>query len=136
MARILAIDYGAKRTGLAATDPLQIIASPLHAVLTSELFDFLASYLSTEEVETIVVGYPTRDDGSPTSNTPGVVQFVKELRNKYPKMDIALQDEWNTSKDAVMSMVKGGTRKKYRRNKMNVDKISATLIRQYYLQNK
>jgi putative Holliday junction resolvase len=136
MSRWLAVDYGTKRTGLAVTDPLKIIASPLQGLQTHDLFDFLKDYLSKEHVELLVVGYPTRDDGTPTSNTPHVEAFVKRFKKLFPTIPVALQDEWNTSNDAMRSMVSSGTKKKNRRNKLNVDVMSATLILQSYMESK
>lgn len=135
MGRILAVDYGTKRTGLAVTDPLQIIATPLEGLRTHDLFDFLENYFRKEDVEKVVVGYPTRDDGSPTSNTPHVEAFVNRFKKVFPSIPLALQDEWNTSNDAVRSMIAGGTKKKNRRNKLNVDVMSATIILQAYMES-
>ncbi len=134
MARLLAIDYGTKRTGLAVSDPLQIIASPLTAVRTHELMSFIEDYVQKEDVESFVVGWPTKDDGSPTNNTRHVDVFVKALKKKFPHIALALQDEWNTSNMALESMIKGGVKKKDRRNKMNIDKTSAVLILQAYME--
>lgn len=136
MARILAIDYGAKRTGLAITDPLQIIATPLEAVLTTKLFDHLKDYFKKEEVETVVIGWPTQDDGSDTNNTPLVRQFIDSFKKSFPGIPIEIQDEWGTSKEAQRSMIAGGVRKMNRRDKFMVDKVSATLILQSYLEKR
>ncbi|MBV6647614.1 MAG: Holliday junction resolvase RuvX [Cyclobacteriaceae bacterium] len=134
MARILAIDYGAKRTGLAVTDPLQIISSPLEGVHTHILFDFLKGYFGQEEVEKVVVGWPTQDDGSDTNNTPLVRAFVNRFKKLFPTMEVVLHDEWGTSKMAMQSMIAAGAKRKDRRKKINVDKVSATLILQSYLE--
>lgn len=136
MGRILAIDYGTKRTGLAATDPLQIISSPLTAIPTHELIDYLKRYFEKEDVDTVVVGWPTKDDGSPTNNTKNVEAFVNRFRKVFPSMDIVLHDEWNTSNMAMSSMIAGGMKKKDRRNKLNVDKLSAAIILQNYMESK
>ena len=136
MARILAIDYGAKRTGLAATDPLQIIASPLAGVATNELFDFLKSYMQAEEVESVVLGYPLDSDDNPTNNTPLVEACANRFRKLFPDVPLILHDEWSTSKMATSSMIAAGTKKKQRRNKLNVDQVSATIILQSYMQSK
>ena len=133
MGRLLAIDYGTKRTGIAVSDPLKIIATPLTGIQTHELFDFLDDYLSREEVEEVVVGWPTRDDGSDTNNTKNVKAFINRFKKIFPNMPVVLQDEWGTSREAVSSMVKSGTKKKNRRNKLNVDKASAVLILQDYM---
>ena len=133
MGRLFAVDYGTKRTGLAVTDPLRIIASPLIAIQTSEIFHFIENYLKTEQVDKFVVGWPTQTDGSWTSNTPHVDQFVKELKIKFPHIDVALQDEWNTSNVALRSMIEGGVKKKDRRDKKKIDVTSAVLILQAYM---
>ncbi|MDW3196461.1 MAG: Holliday junction resolvase RuvX [Cytophagales bacterium] len=135
MPRILAIDYGAKRTGLAVTDPLQIIASPLEGVHTHDLEVYLNKYLEQEEVEKVVLGYPLDDDDQPTNNTPLVEAFANRFRKLFPKVPLVLQDEWSTSKMAVQSMIAAGTKKKQRREKLNVDQVSATLILKAYLEN-
>ncbi len=134
MARILAIDFGTKRTGLAVTDELQIIASPLTGVQTHELEAFLTRYLKEENVEKVVLGYPLKDDGSPTNNTSSVEAFANRFKKVFPEVELVLQDEWSTSKMAVQSMVVSGTKKKNRRKKLNVDQVSATIILQSYLE--
>ena len=135
MGRVLGIDYGTKRTGIAVTDPLKIIATPLTAVRTHELFDFLHDYSGKEDIETFVVGWPTRDDGSPTSNTPHVEAFVNRLRKEFQSINIVLQDEWNTSNMALQTMIDGGVTKKGRRDKMKVDMTSAVIILQAYMES-
>lgn len=136
MSRILAIDYGAKRTGLAVTDPLQIIASPLDGVRTHDLESYLNSYLKQEDVELVVLGYPLDDEDQPTNNTPLVEAFANRFRKLFPNVQLVLQDEWSTSKMAVSSMIASGTKKKQRRKKLNVDQVSATLILQAYLEQR
>ncbi len=136
MARIMGIDYGKKRTGIAVTDPLQIIASALETVSTPDLFSFLNQYLATEEVEIIVVGEPLNLDGSPTDATPLVYQFVKKLKTKFPSIPIELTDERYTSKRAKEFILKSGVNKKKRRDKSLVDKISAALILEDYMKTK
>lgn len=133
MPRILAIDYGAKRTGLAVTDPLQIIASPLEAIYTRDLVDHLKSYFKAEEVEEVIIGWPTQDDGSDTNNTPLVRKFISLFEKEFPGMPLKYQDEWGTSKEAKRTMIAGGMKKIARRNKFIVDKVSAALILQAYL---
>ena len=134
MARILAVDFGTKRTGLAVTDEMQIIASPLAGVSTHELEAFLSSYFKQENVEKVVLGYPLKDDGSATNNTAPVQAFANRFKKVFPEVELVLQDEWATSKMAVQSMVASGTKKKNRRNKLNVDQVSATIILQSYLE--
>lgn len=132
----MAIDYGLKRTGIAVTDPLKIIANALDTFPTSEIIDFLNNYLSKEKVETIVVGYPLNLDDSPTHATAEVEKFIQKLSKKYPEIRIEKEDERFTSKMAVEAMVAGGMKKKDRRKKENIDKISATIILQSYLEKK
>lgn len=134
MARILAIDYGGKRTGLAVTDTDQIIATPLGYQSTSQLFDFLDEYFAKEDVEKVVIGYPLREDGSPTDATRLVEQFISKFKKLYADKPIILQDEANTSRQARSAMVMSGTRKKKRQQKGNTDAIAATLILQSYME--
>lgn len=136
MARILAIDYGTKRTGLAVTDPLQIIANGLDTVATEDLFDFLKKYLAAEEVETIVVGEPLYPDGRPAQIHHLVIGFVRKLQNLFPEIEVVMQDERFTSEDAKRVIQKSGARRKKRRDKALVDKVSAVLILQEYLEKK
>ncbi len=134
MGRILAIDYGLKRTGLAVTDPLKMIASPLETVNTSELIEWIRSYIQKEKLDLIVVGMPTKLDQSPTHSTKAVSNFIVELEKSFPSIRIDKEDERFTSKMALQSMIQGGMKKKDRREKANVDKISAAIILQSYLQ--
>jgi len=133
MSRILAIDYGLKRTGIAVTDPLQIIATALETVETNRLFYFLKSYMEKEPVHQLVVGMPKRLSNLDTEMTSHVRKFVEELRRKFPNLPVAMVDERFTSSIAKQTMIDGGMKKKDRRVKGNVDKISATLILQSYL---
>lgn len=133
MGRILCIDYGAKRTGLAVTDPMKIIASGLTAVDTKELFNFLKKYLRQEEVELILVGEPKNWDESDTHATELVRSFIKRLQKEFPTLNIETVDERYTSKMAVQSMIAMGMKKKDRQNKKNVDEIAATIMLQEYL---
>lgn len=133
MGRILALDYGLKRTGIAATDPLQIIASPVTTVATKELFSYLKEYIEREDVDTLVIGMPKRLDDTDTHSTRAVVKFITEFKSKFPQIELVEEDERFTSKMAVQAMVAGGMKKKDRRKKENVDKISAVLILQSYL---
>lgn len=136
MARLLAIDYGTKRTGIAVTDPMQIIASALETVPTHQLLDFLKNYATREPIEAFVVGMPTRLDGTDTDNTPRVRQFVKRLQNAFPAIPVHLHDERFTSAMALQAMIAGGTKKKDRRDKGNIDKVSATIILQSFMESK
>ncbi len=131
----MAIDFGLKRTGLAVTDPYQLIATPLSAVHTSKLFDFLSQYFQNEQVVKVVVGYPLNLQNKETDATLPVNQFIQAFKKKFPSIPIEKEDEKYTSQMAVKAMVASGAPKKKRRNKMNIDKISATLILQSYLEN-
>lgn len=133
MARILAIDYGLKRTGLAWTDPLQLIATGIGSFDTSGLKDRMIALVAENELEAIVLGFPTRMDGSDTHATEAVREFKKWLEKQFPVLDIHLWDERFTSKMAVDAMIKGGLKKKKRRDKHLVNQISATLILQEFL---
>jgi len=134
MPRIIAIDYGLKRTGLAVTDPLQIIATGLTTVDTRDLFPFLKKYFLAEVVERIVIGEPKNWDDTDTHATPLVAACVKRLEKEFPQIPITKVDERYTSKMAKQSMIDSGMKKKDRRNKKLVDEIAATIILQEYLQ--
>ena len=136
MARILSIDYGKKRTGLAVTDPLQIIAGGLSTVSTSELFDYLQAYVGREEVERIVIGEPRQPNGQPSENLQRVQQFVNRWRKAMPQIPIEYYDERFTSVIAHQAMIDGGLKKKARQDKALVDEISATIILEDYLRSK
>ena len=131
----MAIDYGTKRVGIAVSDPLKIIANGLDTVPAKAVFDFLEDYFKTEEVETIVVGEPLHPDGNPAQFEPLVREFVKKLKEKYPHINIEMQDERYTSVEAKKIILQSGVSKKKRRDKRLVDKISAVLILQEYLEN-
>lgn len=133
MGRILAIDYGLKRTGLAVTDPLKIIASPLETVQTVGLINWLTDYTQKEEVEHIVIGMPVKLDMSDTHTTGPAKKFIEKIKLQFPQIPVSAEDERFTSKIAQQTMIIGGMKKKDRREKANVDKISATLILQSYL---
>ncbi len=135
MARIICIDYGGKRTGIATTDPFQIIANGLTALPTKELIPFLKNYFQQEEVELILVGEPKNLDNSDTHATPLVARFIKELAKHFPQMPVKMVDERYTSKMAVASMVESGMKKKDRRNKLLIDEIAATIMLQEYLRH-
>ena len=133
MGRILSIDYGKKRTGLAVSDPLQLIAGGLATVATSELFEYLARYIQNEEVECIVVGEPRQPNGQPSENLARVVQFVNRWKKRFPNVPIHMYDERFTSVLAHRAMIDGGLRKKARQDKALVDEISATIILQDFM---
>ncbi len=135
MARILSIDYGKKRTGLAVTDPLQIIANGLVTVSTSALFDFLRDYVAREHVERIVIGEPKQADGTPSENMQRITQFVNRWRKAFPDIPIEYYDERFTSVLAHRAMIDGGLGRKKRQDKALVDEISATIILQSYLES-
>ncbi|MBR3497224.1 MAG: Holliday junction resolvase RuvX [Prevotella sp.] len=136
MPRILSIDYGKRRTGLAVTDPLQIIAGGLATVSTSELYDYLVAYVSREPVERIVIGKPIQPNGQPSENLARVEQFVNRWRKAQPQLPIEYVDERFTSVLAHRAMIDGGLKKKSRQNKALVDEISATIILQSYLESR
>ena len=133
MSRILSIDYGGKRTGIAVTDPLQIIATGLTAVDTKDLMDYLKTYFAKEEVEKVIIGLPTHADGNDTHATPLVKGFITRFRKEFPAIPIQPVDEQFTSKLAVRALIDSGVSKKDRRNKKLVDEMSATIILQEYL---
>ncbi|MDX1332984.1 MAG: Holliday junction resolvase RuvX [Robiginitalea sp.] len=133
MARILALDYGLRRTGIAVTDPLQLIASGLTTVATADLIPFLEEYTRQEAVERIVVGEPRQMDNRPSEVEGAIGKFLTELGKRFPEIPVSRQDERFTSKMAARSMVEGGVKKKKRREKAALDEISATLILQSYL---
>jgi putative Holliday junction resolvase len=136
LARILSIDYGKKRTGLAVTDPLQLIAGGLATVSTSELFDWLKAYLAKEPVERIVIGEPRQPNGQPSENLVRVQQFVNRWRKAMPEVPIEFYDERFTSVLAHQVMIDGGLKKKARQDKALVDEISATIILEDYLRSR
>jgi putative Holliday junction resolvase len=137
MGRILAIDLGTKRTGLAVTDPLMIVASPLETIPTHQLFSYLTAYTEREEVTSIVLGWPKSLDGKDTNMTQPVVALEKKLKRIFPQINIELVDERFTSKMAMQSMINMGSKKKDRKEKAgNLDKISAAIILQTYLNRK
>ncbi|RNI40079.1 Holliday junction resolvase RuvX [Hanamia caeni] len=136
MSRILCIDYGKKRTGIAVTDPLQIIATGLTTVDSLELISFLKKYFLQEEVELIVIGDPKNLDDSDTHATPLVKQIIKRLEKEFPKIPIKKVDERFTSKMAKRAMLDMGMKKKDRRNKRTVDEIAATIMLQQYMEEK
>ncbi|MCO4822279.1 MAG: Holliday junction resolvase RuvX [Flavobacteriaceae bacterium] len=136
MGRILALDYGEKRTGVAITDELQIIASGLTTVETKEIFKFLHQYLKTENVALFVIGEPKQMDNQVSESEALIQPFLIKLQKQFPKVPIQRVDERFTSKMAFQTMIDSGLNKKQRRNKALIDEISATIILQTYLQNK
>jgi putative Holliday junction resolvase len=134
MAKIIALDYGAKRTGIAVTDELKIIAAGLTTVETPKLLSFLEDYFQKNKVEAIVIGFPTRLDGSDTHNTKPVEEIVLKLKNKFPEIPLHLEDERFTSKMARESMLQMGMKKKNREKKELLDEISAVLILRSFLE--
>lgn len=136
MARILCIDYGGKRTGIAVTDPFQLIATALTTITSSELIVFLKKYFLQEEVELILIGEPLNLNDTATHATPLVQQAIKLLQKEFPTIPIQTVDERYTSKMAVQAMVQMGMKKKDRQVKGNIDQIAATIMLQEYLQNK
>lgn len=132
----MSIDYGRKRTGLAVTDPLQIIAGGLATVATSELFDWLRDYIGREPVERIIIGEPRQPNGQPSENLARVQQFVNRWRRAVPQVPIEFYDERFTSVLAHQAMIDGGLKKKARQDKALVDEISATIILQDYMRSR
>ena len=129
----MALDYGNVRTGIAVTDPLQLIASGLTTIATPELFSFLKEYIGSEGISVLVVGEPRQMDNSPSEAEKGIRPFIEKFEKSFPGIPVHRQDERFTSKEAVRSMVAAGVKKKGRRDKARVDEISATLILQGYL---
>lgn len=132
--RIIAIDYGTKRTGIAVTDPLQLIASGLCTVPTAELIPFLKKYIASEPVEAFVIGQPKRMNNEDSEVEANIQQCIRSLQKEFPTIAIHRQDERFTSKLAFQSMLEGGLKKKQRQNKALIDEISATLILQGFLE--
>ncbi len=135
MSRVLAIDYGTVKVGLAVTDPLQIVANGLDTVPTKKLQEFLDAYLTAEEVSEVVFGLPHHPDGNPTKLVPIIEKLASDLTKKYPAIKIAFQDEAYTSREARDIILKSVSSRKKRRDKSLVDKISAVLILQRYLKH-
>ena len=136
MSRLLSIDYGKKRTGIAVSDPLQIIANGLTTVETPKLLDFLSDYLQKEQVATIIVGLPKQMNGEMSENMRRIEPFVNRLRKLYPQIAVEYFDERFSSKMALQAMIDGGVKKKERQNKALVDEISATIILQGYMESR
>lgn len=133
MGRIVAIDYGLKRVGVAVTDPLQVIATSLTTIRTADTLAFLQRYVQQEEVVAFVVGSPKRLNNMASLLTAAVTKFVDALQKTFPAQQVFQQDERYTSKLALAALIEGGFKKKDRRNKANLDKLSATIILQSFL---
>ncbi len=136
LGRIVALDYGRKRTGIAVTDPLQIIANSLITISSSEVIEFLKKYVSTEPVDAFVVGYPRQMNNEPSESIRYINPFIGLLKKTFPGKAVHLVDERFTSKMAVQTMIAGGVKKKDRQNKALIDSISATIILQSFMEQK
>lgn len=136
MGRILAIDYGLRRVGLAVTDPMQMLAIPLDTIDTPKTIQYLKDYILKENVETIILGFPKNMDGNDTDATPIVEKFNLELSTNFPNIPIKLVDERLTSRMAKQTLIDAGYKKKDRKNKKLVDTVAAALILQTYLETK
>lgn len=136
MGQIMAIDYGKKRTGIAVTDDMQIIASGLDTVETAKIFDFLKKYFSVNQVETIVVGLPTDLKGNVSEVETDILKFIESFKNEYPQIPVKRLDERFTSKMASFFISQSGKSRKERQSKELIDKVSATIILQNFLENR
>ena len=136
MGRIIGIDYGNKRIGLAVTDPLQIFASPLKTVSPSEFESYIDAYIKTENIDAFVIGYPRQMNNQPSETVKYIDPFIKKLKKKYPGSAVHCIDERFTSQMAIRSMIEGGVKKVGRQDKSMVDRISASIILQSYLDTK
>jgi putative Holliday junction resolvase len=136
MGRVVGIDYGNKRVGVAVTDPAQIFAFPLNTFKASEIDKFIADYVASENVEAFVVGYPVQLNNEPSESVRYVNPFIKKLRKTYPGLPVYLVDERFTSQMALQTMIDGGMKKKGRQNKMIIDMISASIILQSWIDGK
>jgi len=136
MGRLLGIDYGTKRIGLAVTDPSKMFASPLTTVSHEQFEAFIADYLKTEEIEAFIIGYPVQMNNKPSESVNYINPFIKKLKKIYPEKEIHLVDERFTSRMALRTMIDGGVKKRDRGNKSMIDKISASIILQSFLDNK
>ncbi|MEE9371847.1 MAG: Holliday junction resolvase RuvX [Saprospiraceae bacterium] len=136
MGRILGIDYGRKRTGVSVTDELHISINPLPTLATDQLMPFVKKYFDQENVETLVIGYPTHADGNPTYLVKDIEAFLKKISKEFPYLEIVREDEYMTSKDARNNMILMGVKKKKRQQKSEVDKVSAVLILKSFLNKK
>jgi putative Holliday junction resolvase len=136
MGRIIGIDYGKKRVGLAVTDPLRIIATPLDTVHINDFDTFIDDYMKSEQIDEFVVGYPVQMNNKPSESVIVIDPFIRKLRKKFPEKPVHLADERFTSKIAIRAMIEGGLKKKNRQDKNIVDKVSAALILQWWLDRK
>jgi putative Holliday junction resolvase len=136
MPRVLAIDYGAKRTGIAVTDEMKIIASGLTTIPTGDLFDFLKQYFTTEKVELVLVGEPKQMNGQPSESAEIIEKFIEKFGQTFPLIPLEKVDERFTSKMAFQTMIDSGLKKKQRQNKALIDEIAATILLQDYLSRK
>ncbi len=136
MARVLALDYGTKRTGVAVTDELQIIASGLTTVATATIFTFLKEYFEKEKVEKVIIGEPKQMDGTPSQSAEAIAKFIVKFQQEFPQMPLVKIDERFTSKMAFQTMIDSGLKKKQRQNKGLIDEISAVILLQDYLKYK
>jgi putative Holliday junction resolvase len=133
MGRILGIDYGRKRVGLAVTDPLQIFASPLNTISAHDIDNFIAEYMASEQVDAFVIGYPVQMNNEPSESVKYIDPFIRKLKKKFPGIPVHLADERFTSQMAFRTMIDGGLKKKERQNKALIDMISASIILQSWL---
>ncbi|MDC0561598.1 Holliday junction resolvase RuvX [Bacteroidia bacterium] len=133
MSRVLALDFGGKRTGIATTDPLQMIASPLTTVHTPDLMDFLTNYFKEEDVSTLVVGQPTRHDGSFSPIEKDILLFIDKFKKKNPDIIVHRINEMFSSKDAMKALIDSGVKKKKRKDKKLLDSTAATILLQEFL---
>jgi putative Holliday junction resolvase len=136
MGRIIGIDYGLKRIGIAVTDPLQIFASPLNTISPAEFDNFITDFLKKNEIDAFVIGYPVQMNNQPSESVVYINPFIKKLKKTFPGKNIFLADERFTSQMALRTMIDGGVKKKDRQDKSMVDKISASIILQSFLDNK
>lgn len=134
MGRILAVDYGKKRTGIAVTDPLRLIANGLTTVPTKEILLFLTNYFNKEKVDIVIVGYPKQMNNTPSEIVPEIEKFVTKLKEKFPALPIEYYDERFTSKMAFQTMIDGGLKQKARQDKALIDTISATILLQSWME--
>jgi RNAse H-fold protein YqgF len=136
MGRILGIDYGNKRVGLAVTDPLQIFASPLNTISAHDIDNFIADYMASEQVDAFVIGYPVKLNNEPSESVKYIDPFIRKLKKRFPGVPVHLVDERFTSQMAFRTMIDGGLKKKERQNKSIIDMISASIILQSFLDSK
>jgi putative Holliday junction resolvase len=136
MGRILGIDYGNKRVGLAVTDPMQIFASPLNTISAHDIDNFIAEYMASEQVDAFVVGYPVQMNNEPSESVKYIDPFIRKLKKKFPGVPVHMVDERFTSQMAFRTIIDGGLKKKGRQNKSMIDMISASIILQSFLDSR